>query len=81
LFSVFRKEVKSGLPINTRHLVVDILPHKREQMLDTLTGWKAKADFTLKEVSSLHGTLESLSQYNRWGRACFFPYRMPSARN
>jgi hypothetical protein len=41
-------------------------------MLDTLTGWKTKIEFTLKEVSSLHGTLESLSRYNRWGRAWFF---------
>jgi hypothetical protein len=58
--------------VDARRMVVGILPYKREQILDTLTCWKTKTEFTLKEVSSLHGTLESLSRYNRWGRAWFF---------
>jgi aminopeptidase C len=66
-YSHLRKTV--GYHINTRCLVVGILPQTRT---NASHNHLLECYFTLKEVSSLHGTLESLSRNNRWGRAWFF---------
>lgn len=37
-----------------------------------LVEWDSKRSFTLQEAAELCGVLESISRYNRWGRAWFF---------
>jgi hypothetical protein len=41
-------------------------------MLELLTQWLTMPDFTLKQVATLHGTLESLTKYCAWARPWFF---------
>ena len=61
-----------GHGIDTRALSVDLLEYKREQIVALLLKWLRYATFTLKEASQLHGLLESITRYNKWGRAWFF---------
>lgn len=37
-----------------------------------MTSWLSKSDFNLREISSLHGSLESLTTDIRWARPLFF---------
>jgi hypothetical protein len=60
-----------GQGVNTRSLLVTVPSEKRGEVVALLNIWLAKDKFTLRECAELHGTLESISRYNRWGRAQF----------
>jgi hypothetical protein len=51
---------------------VQLVPDKRDQVTRLLTEWLAKQDFTLEEISSLHGSLGSLTIDIKWARPLFF---------
>jgi hypothetical protein len=61
-----------GYHINTRRLTIGILPQKRNEAISLLSDWLVKEDFDLREIAALHGLLESLTRYHRWGRSWFF---------
>jgi hypothetical protein len=61
-----------GRHIDTRRLEVSVVPDKKVTMLATVTEWLSKTEFTLREISSLHGSLESLTTDIRWARPLFF---------
>lgn len=61
-----------GFQLNTRALHVDLTPEKRQDAIEELALWGLKHSFTLKEAAQLCGLLDSLSRYNKWGRALFF---------
>jgi hypothetical protein len=61
-----------GRIVDTRKLEVTLVPEKRDQVVNLLTEWLSKQDFTLQEISSLHGSLGSLTINIRWARPLFF---------
>jgi hypothetical protein len=65
-----RKEL--GTMIDTRRMEVAILAPKRAQMITLLEEWIPRDTFNLREISSLHGSLESLTRYIKWARPLFF---------
>jgi tRNA C32,U32 (ribose-2'-O)-methylase TrmJ len=65
-----RKEL--GTKVDTRRMEVAIMAAKRAQMITLLVQWIQKTNFTLREISSLHGTLESFTRYIKWARPLFF---------
>jgi hypothetical protein len=65
-----RKEL--GTKVDTRRMEVAILAAKRAQMITLLVQWIQKTNFTLREISSLHGALESFTRYIKWARPLFF---------
>jgi hypothetical protein len=64
-----------GHHIDTRRLIVGILPHKRVQAITLLSDWLTKKDFDLRELAGLHGLLESLTRYMLWARPWFFAFQ------
>ena len=58
--------------IDSQAMTVDLLPHKREQVVAELDRWLRMWSFTLCEAAVLVGMLEHISRYNLWGRAWFF---------
>jgi hypothetical protein len=60
-----------GQHVHTRTLLVTVPGDKRQEVVALLVIWLAKVTFTLRECAELHGLLESISRYNRWGRAQF----------
>jgi hypothetical protein len=65
-----RKEL--GTMIDTRRLEVVTLASKRAQMVATLASFLLLESFNLRDISSLHGSLESLTRYIKWARPLFF---------
>jgi hypothetical protein len=61
-----------GRIVDTRKLEVTLVPEKRDQVINLLAEWLTKHDFTLQEISSLHGSLGSLTIDIRWARPLFF---------
>ena len=62
-----------GHSFDTRAMVVTILPEKRDMMLTILQDWILNiTDFTLRDISSLHSSLESMTRYILWARPMFF---------
>jgi len=61
-----------GYSIETRRMVVALLVPKRQQIVALLKEWTIQPTFDLREASSLHGILESISRYSLWGRTWFF---------
>jgi hypothetical protein len=61
-----------GHLVNSRILTVCVLPEKRVIMAATLQDWLCnRTNFTLRKVSSLHGSLESMTQHVIWMRPVF----------
>jgi hypothetical protein len=65
-----RKELGTGT--DTRKMEVTILEPKRAQMIEQLVPWITRTEFNLRDISSLHGSLESLTRYIKWARPLFF---------
>jgi hypothetical protein len=61
-----------GRHIDTRRMEVSIVPAKRNGAIDMLAHWIPLKTFSLREISSLHGTLESLTADIKWARPLFF---------
>ena len=62
-----------GHLIDSRTMTVSVLPEKRAIMAATLQDWLCnRADFNLREISSLHGSLESMTRHVTWMRPLFF---------
>ena len=62
-----------GHLVDSRTLEVCVLPEKRAVMAATLQDWLGnRADFNLREISSLHGSLESMTRHVTWMRPLFF---------
>jgi hypothetical protein len=64
-----RKEL--GYWLDCRALTVGMTPEKRQQLIDMLADWLTRKKFTIREICSLHGMLESVTRYNKWGRAWY----------
>jgi hypothetical protein len=53
-----------GHLVDSRTLTVCVLPEKRVIMAATLQDWLCtRSEFTLREISSLHGSLESMTRH------------------
>ena len=62
-----------GHLIDSRTLTVSVLPEKRATMAALLQDWLGnRVEFTLREISSLHGSLESMTRHIAWMRPLFF---------
>ena len=62
-----------GHLIDSRDMTVGITPEKREILLEELGDWiNVVNEFTLREISSLHGSLESVTRFTMWARPYFF---------
>lgn len=61
-----------GYVTDTRELSVGLSEDKRTRMVSDLADWFPLTKYTLIQASQLHGSLESISRYNQWGRAWFF---------
>jgi hypothetical protein len=61
-----------GNLVDTRRMEVAVLAIKRTQMIALLEEWTQKIAFSLREISSLHGSLESLTRHIKWARPLFF---------
>jgi hypothetical protein len=52
---------------------VSVLPEKLAIIAATLQGWLYTCvEFTLREISSLHGSLQSMTRHVTWMRPLFF---------
>jgi hypothetical protein len=58
--------------LDTRRMEVAILAAKRAQTIIFLEEWIPRTTFNLREISSLHGQLESLTRYIKWAQPLFF---------
>jgi hypothetical protein len=58
--------------IDTRRMEIAVLEIKRAQMIELLGECTQTADFNLRAISSLHGSLESLMRYIKWAGPLFF---------
>ena len=62
-----------GHLIDSRTMTVSVLPKKRTIMTATLQEWLGnRVDFSLRDISSLHGSLESMTRHVIWMRPLFF---------
>jgi hypothetical protein len=63
-----------GIGVDSRTLTLSMLPHKREQMLQELSGWlTADATFSLGDFARLTGKLVDHSRICRWACVTFIP--------
>ena len=59
--------------IDSRAMTIGLVPEKRTMLKDILDDWISnRQSFTLREISSLHGSLESVTRYTTWARPLFF---------
>jgi hypothetical protein len=58
--------------IDTRRMEVTTLAPKRAPMIALLEEWIPRKSFNLREISSLHGSPESLTRCIKWARPLFF---------
>jgi hypothetical protein len=61
-----------GTMVNTRRMEVATLDEKHDQIVALLELWIEMKTFNLREISSLHGSLESLTRYIKWARPLFY---------
>ena len=61
-----------GRQIDTRRMEVGITAEKKEQAIETLRGWLLRKHYTIKDMASLHGTLEDMTRPIKWARPLFF---------
>jgi hypothetical protein len=62
-----------GYMLDSHQMRVSILEYKRNQLLTLLTQWlEMPTTFTLHQVATLHGTLESMMHYSAWACPWFF---------
>jgi hypothetical protein len=62
-----------GHLVDSRDMTVGITPEKREILLEELSEWiNVAKEFTLRDISSLHGLLESVTRFTMWARPYFF---------
>jgi hypothetical protein len=66
--------------IDTRRREVAVLDSKRAQMIKLLGEWTTRANFNLRDISSLHGSLEILMRYINGFDRCFSLFRTPLSR-
>ena len=64
-----------GWDFNTRELTFTLPNDKRTALTDLLATWLTKAQCTLLEAATLHGTLANASKAYRPGRALFFGFQ------
>ena len=64
-----------GFWVNSRTMTVEILPSKREEIVQELASWRTKQSYTLREAVQLLGVLEHMSRYTKWGRVWFHGLR------
>jgi len=56
-----------------RELSIGLIDYKSIKAIEILDDWiDHKPTFRIREALVLHGTLLSISEYTRWGRALFF---------
>ena len=60
-----------GWDIDSRKLSIAIPQDRRQDVIATLQQWLSTKTFTLNDAAILHGKLESISRYHRWGRSQF----------
>jgi hypothetical protein len=51
---------------------VSITPAKRQEAIDMLSNWITLKTFSLRDISSLRGALESLTSDVKWAQPLFF---------
>ena len=62
-----------GHLVDSRTLTVSVLPEKRTIMTALLQDWLGnRVEFSLRDISSLHGSLESMTRHVTWMRPLFF---------
>ena len=62
-----------GHHINSRTMTVGVTSEKRDILIEVLTHWiTGVTTFNLREISSLHGSLESVTRVTGWARPYFF---------
>jgi len=61
-----------GRLIDTRRMEVGITADKKEHMIATLHGWLSCGHYSIKDIASLHGTLEDMTRPIKWARPLFF---------
>ena len=62
-----------GQQIDSRQLTVTLTQEKKETLLEMLRDWTTDVkDFNLREIASLHGSLESATRFTPWARPLFF---------
>ena len=61
-----------GLHVDSRTMTVGLLEYKRDETLTKLAEWLKRDKYSIREAAEIHGTLESVTRYTRWGRALFF---------
>ena len=62
-----------GHLVDSRNMTVGITAEKREILLEELYDWiNVVHDFTLRDITSLHGSLESVTRFTMWVRPYFF---------
>lgn len=64
-----------GWWINSRSLTVSVPTDRRNDVLATMEKWLTAKSFSMIEAATLHGKLESIFRFHRWGRAQFFVLR------
>ena len=70
-YSHARKSI--GHHIDSREMTVSLTEEKRDILIEVLTEWiSVKKDFNLREISSVHGSLESATRFTAWARPLFF---------
>ena len=62
------QRVTLGYKLDSRKMEVEVLPSRCEAMIVELAAWidTTKTSFTLRELASLHGTLENMTHYVAW---------------
>jgi hypothetical protein len=62
-----------GHLVDSRTMTVSVLPEKRTIIAAMLQDWlQSRTDYNLREISSLHGSLESMTRHVTWMRPLFF---------
>ena len=61
-----------GRLFDSRKLTVGMLPHKREELIQTLEAWTTYTSYDLPEISSLLGLLDNHTKYASWARSWYF---------
>ena len=62
-----------GYWVDSRRMEVAALPAKRALVADSLREWcTCRTHFTLRDISSIHGSLENMTRHVTWMRPLFF---------
>jgi hypothetical protein len=73
LFTMYNwTRVFLGFLFNSRKMTIGLTPCRTKILIETLTTWLTKSNFTLLEAAKLLGTLQHATSVNRWVRPYFF---------